>query len=124
MRGASLTQCAAFLAPAGLQLDGDMRLRDGGAWAQFPERYYLIDRPDLELPEFSRQLLDWLPMGRERLLVVSRWSADPPDQLHVFNAIRAGAGGHPGVAGGAWACLLGQQGTRGRLRRAAGAGCG
>ena len=92
MRCAGVAECGAWLAPGGLRLDADLALLDAGQWARFPERYYLIDRPDLDLPEFSRQLLDWLPVGRERLLMVSRWSADPPDHPHVFNAIRAGAG--------------------------------
>ena len=92
MRCAGVAECGAWLAAGGLRLDADLALLDAGQWARFPERYYLIDRPDLDLPEFSRQLLDWLPVGRERLLMVSRWSADPPDHQHVFNAIRAGAG--------------------------------
>jgi len=92
MRCANAAECRDWLAPSGLRLGADRRLADEGAWAEFPARYYLIDRPDLDLPDFSRQMLDWLPMGRERLLFVTEWAGYPPDQAHIFQTIRAGAG--------------------------------
>ena len=94
---ASVAECRDFLAPAGLGLDRQLRLTDQGAWDGLVARYYLVDRPDLDLPDLSRQLLDWLPQGRERLLLVSNWTDDSIDQPYVFEALRRGAGAQRGL---------------------------
>jgi hypothetical protein len=52
----------------------------------------VIDGVKLNLPELSRRLLDWMPAGRDRLLIISNWSDYPPDHLHIFETIRKGCG--------------------------------
>jgi len=55
---------------------------------------FVVDSYKLNLPALSRELWDWMPAGRERLLLVSDWSHYPPDQPTIFNTIRKGCGVH------------------------------
>jgi hypothetical protein len=92
VRCLSAEECRSWLAPSGLVLDQYLRVGELAGGTQRPPRYYVIDGVKLPLPDFSRRLLDWMPAGRERLLIVSDWSHYPPDHPHIFETIRKGSG--------------------------------
>src|SRR5579863_3584204 len=92
MRCLSAEECRSWLAPSGLVLDQNLRVEEPDEGMQRPPRYYVIPGVKLNLPDLSRRLLDWMPAGRERLLIVSDWWDYPPDQLHIFETIRKGSG--------------------------------
>ena len=54
--------------------------------------FVVTENARISLAEFCREALDWLPIGRERLVLVTGWSGYTPDHLIVFNALRKGAG--------------------------------
>ena len=92
MKCVSVEHCRLWLAPAGLVLDEKRWLKEPEQAASLPAQYVVVERTHVALAEFSRRLLDWLPAGRERLLIVSDWSGYPPDQRHIFETIRKGCG--------------------------------
>ncbi len=91
MKCLSLDECRSWLAPSGLILDEYVRLQavEGNL---YPPLYVVTENYGGSLSELSRELLDWLPVGRERLLIVSDWSNYPPDHLAIFETIRRGCG--------------------------------
>lgn len=90
MKALSVDMCRSWLAP-GLFLDANLALVRPQARAA--QRLYAVtESKGLRISEFCREALDWLPVGQERLLIVSGWSAYPPDQLRIFETIRRGCG--------------------------------
>jgi hypothetical protein len=51
----------------------------------------LPDRP-LKLTYLLERVVDWLPRGRERLLMMSHWNTFPPHPLVFFETARQGCG--------------------------------
>ena len=92
MRCLSVEQCRAWIASAGLRLDDNLWIRTPEEEVSPPPYYVVIKGFNLNLSEFSRRLFDWMPVGRERLLIVSNWSSYPPDQKYLFETIRRGCG--------------------------------
>ncbi len=79
-------------AASNLTLDSQLMLEQHHeALAQRP-LFVVTDRFEKSLPELCRQCLDWLPAGRERMLLTSGWSPYPPDHLQIFEMIRTGCG--------------------------------
>ena len=54
-------------------------------WMNFP------DKP-LKLTHFLERMIDWLPRGRERFLIISNWNTYPPHPLAFFETVRLGCG--------------------------------
>lgn len=67
---------------------------------RFPEsgstaaRTILMNFPDkpLKLTYFLERVVDWLPRGRERFLMISNWNTYPPHPLAFFETVRSGCG--------------------------------
>jgi hypothetical protein len=91
MKCLSVEECQSWLAPSGLILDEYHRLQavEGNL---YPPLYVVTQKYGGSLPELSRELLDWMPVGRERLLIVSDWWNYPPDKSAIFETIRRGCG--------------------------------
>jgi hypothetical protein len=49
------------------------------------------DKP-LKLTYFLERVVDWLPRGRERFIMISDWHTYPPHPLAFFEAVRSGCG--------------------------------
>ena len=56
------------------------------------EVYALADDPKLNCPHIVREAMDWLPVGRQRLMFIAGGESPWPDEKIVFEAIRRGCG--------------------------------
>jgi hypothetical protein len=90
MRTLSLQDARSWLARVNLNLDEYDRLE----WPHdaHPGLYVVTAKSSMASSYLCGQSLDWLPVGRERLLLATKWDTYPPDKLIVFDAIRKGAG--------------------------------
>ena len=93
MKCLSPDMCRSWLAAFGLVFgQEELMLEAVGGKPSQPLMYVVIEGRKFALSEFCRDALDWLPAGRERLLVTSAWSNYPLDRRRIFETIRRGCG--------------------------------
>lgn len=87
MKTLSIEDCQAWLAHLPFTLNENFYPR----WPEdvgFRSLYVITDHYPSSYPELCRRILDWLPAGRDRLLVVGNWVDYPQDHRLIFEAIR------------------------------------
>jgi hypothetical protein len=82
-------ECRLWLEPSGIEIDEYGRPAESYTP---PRNVFALPDPKLSSPYVVRAAMDWLPVGRERLVFVSATITYPPDLMIVFEAIRRGCG--------------------------------
>ena len=90
MRTINLPHAMSWFSRQSLTFDKHGRLE--WPYDAHPGLYVLTSNFSRDWPGIGRELFDWLPVGRDRLLLVTNWQTYPPDRWVIFDAIRKGAG--------------------------------
>jgi len=78
-----------WLGSKGIQIDGYRNL----VFSKKHKQVILtLPKNALALSYFSAQLINWIPSHPNRMLWLSNWETDPPDQIVLFETIRLGCG--------------------------------
>jgi hypothetical protein len=87
VRTLPIEECRRWIARSDYTLNENLYLRwpDG---LGITSLYAVTDRYCLSYPELCRRFMDWLPAGRDRLLIVADWIDYIPDKRLIFEAIR------------------------------------